>query len=324
MILSIIIPVYNAEKFIERCINSILIQSINKPSIEIIVINDGSTDKSYDILEKIAKKNSTIKLFTQENKGEGHTRNLGLQKANGEFIWFIDADDYISDNILNDILESLNSQGIEIICFGHKRVNLIGEKLSETKYFKAITCAEELIEMNIYHNNVCFKVIKNQLIKNNRLIFNPNVKTATDFDFSFRIMFQSEKILLLDNTGYNYVVNPDSISNIRSNRHLERLANDSIIVGLGLKMFLNNSEKIEKIKIFQQWLNNYWYGLFFSLFRFNYSIHFIKEKIEQLRVKNIYPVENQNYNLKKGLFMFFANRSRLFTLLCSVRQKIKP
>ena len=92
--ISIIIPVYNTEQYLEQCIDSILNQTLK--DIEIILINDGSTDKSYNILKKYEKKDSRIVLINQKNKGQGEARNLGIKIAKAPYIAFVDSDDFIS------------------------------------------------------------------------------------------------------------------------------------------------------------------------------------------------------------------------------------
>lgn len=103
VLISIIIPVYNVEDYLERCLDSIIHQSYK--NIEIIVINDGSTDSSLKILEKYALKNSRIIIVNQENKGLSGARNIGVEKAIGDYIWFVDGDDFID----NDACERLIS-----------------------------------------------------------------------------------------------------------------------------------------------------------------------------------------------------------------------
>ena len=94
--LSIIIPVYNCERFLNQCINSVLMQTLD--NIEVICIDDGSTDQSVDIIKKKSLADNRIVLFQQENKGAGIARNIGIDKAKGKYVAFLDADDFYIDN----------------------------------------------------------------------------------------------------------------------------------------------------------------------------------------------------------------------------------
>jgi glycosyltransferase involved in cell wall biosynthesis len=325
MLLSIIIPVYNAEKYIERCVNSVIDQTNSKnENIELIIINDGSTDSSLKIIERLKILHPIIKLYEQKNSGEGYTRNIGLTLAKGAYIWFIDADDYIDNDILERINETLINQKPEAILIGYKTIDSEGNKVSEVKYIDEVLTRDGLIEKSIYSNTVWSKIMSNEIIKFNKLKFNPNVKTATDFDFSFRLLYFTTKIVTLKNANYNYVINPDSISNIRSADHLSRLAKDSVIVATNIKKFLefNEAKHLGSRDVFMLWLNNYLYGLLFSVYRFNYDIKFVAEIIEELKVNNNYPVKTKNMSLKKKIFMFVANQKPFFLIICKIKQLI--
>jgi len=323
MLLSIIIPVYNAEKFITRCVQSILDQAQGLSNIEIVIINDGSTDNSPAILKKLEQDHDIIKLYEQKNSGEGYTRNVGLEKANGKYIWFIDADDYIDGTILQHIYDTLNSQNPEAILFGYKTVDLEGVKVSEVGYNNDVLTRNQLITQSLYSNTVWSKVINTSLIRSNKICFDPTVKTATDFDFSFRALYFSKKVVTLNDISYNYVVNPDSISNVRTTSHLERLANDSVTVGRNIHSFLNKNENENpgSKNVFKLWLDNYLYGLLFSLYRFDYSVPFISKIIDLLKEDKNYPVSTQNMNFKKKMFMMIANRKGLFLQAKKMKKK---
>ena len=95
---SVIIPVYNSEKYVEKCICSVMVQTL--PELEIIIINDGSIDESGKILRKLAQKDSRIILLEQENKGVAAARNLGVEKATGKYLTFVDGDDYLQEDYI--------------------------------------------------------------------------------------------------------------------------------------------------------------------------------------------------------------------------------
>ena len=114
--LSIIIPVYNCEQYLVKCINSICRDG--NEDIEIILIDDGSTDSSGEICENISKNNSHVIVKHQKNHGVSVARNLGIECAQGEYLWFVDADDYISENAVKNIFSILrDNEDIDIICF---------------------------------------------------------------------------------------------------------------------------------------------------------------------------------------------------------------
>ena len=101
MFLSIIVPVYNTEKYLTECLDSLLEQDIDTDDYEIICINDGSTDNSLDILQKYVNEYSNVVVINQQNKGVSAARNRGMESAKGDYFWFVDSDDLVQKNILN-------------------------------------------------------------------------------------------------------------------------------------------------------------------------------------------------------------------------------
>lgn len=119
MKLSVIIPVYNVEKYITKCIKSILLHRTN--DIEIILVNDGSTDNSLALATSLLQGEDNVKIITQKNQGLSEARNTGFKDSIGEYVWFVDSDDSITEDAFNTILSQLN--GPDIIAIGYNIVN---------------------------------------------------------------------------------------------------------------------------------------------------------------------------------------------------------
>ena len=117
MKLSIILPTYNMEKYLERCLDSVINQDIKKTDYEIIIINDESTDNSLQIAQKYALKHRNIIIHSKKNGGLGAARNTGLEIAKGEYIYFLDTDDYITENSLSSIIKIVKDHELEILTF---------------------------------------------------------------------------------------------------------------------------------------------------------------------------------------------------------------
>ena len=126
MKLSIIVPIYNKEKYIKECLESIIkgIELNNygylkkEDNIEIILINDGSTDSSIEICNKFKENDNRIKIITKKNAGLGMARNTGLENANGEYVYFIDSDDYIEETLIEDNIKLMKEYKLDISTFG--------------------------------------------------------------------------------------------------------------------------------------------------------------------------------------------------------------
>lgn len=132
---SVVIPVYNSSNYLKKCLESLVNQTFN--DIEIICINDGSTDDSKNIIEKYKKKYNNIKLYNITNHGQSYARNYGLSKAKGKYISFIDSDDYVDENMFNKLNEFLNDNNYDIVMFDYTTVTT-DNKVLFTKEFDCV------------------------------------------------------------------------------------------------------------------------------------------------------------------------------------------
>ncbi len=137
MKLSIIIPVYNVENFLPICLESLLSQDIEISDHEILIINDGSKDNSLSVANAYSDKHKHIKVYTKENNGVGSARNKGIEIAKGKFIYFIDPDDYLISNTLNELVDSIELNNLDILTFSSTQV-LKSQLNEDRKVCKAI------------------------------------------------------------------------------------------------------------------------------------------------------------------------------------------
>ncbi len=207
--ISVIIPVYNNEKYLRKCLDSVIGQTLN--DIEIICINDCSTDSSPEILNEYAQKDSRIKLFNtlknSNKKGRvSAARNIGLKNATGEFIGFVDSDDYID----TDFYEKLYKKAIEYECeavYG----NIICHRPKETKYLIKYDKTYSAFERNSktalayipLHNFIWNKIYKREYILKNEIFFNED-RIYEDVDWSIRAIFYADKACTITNSAYHY------------------------------------------------------------------------------------------------------------------------
>lgn len=227
MNVSVIIPVFNKEKYLDDCLTSVLKQTLK--DIEIICINDGSTDNSQTILENYSMKDSRIKILKQNNQGPGSARNEGLKIANGEYIFFLDADDWIELNTLEKVYDNAKENNSELVLF-----NAI-EHLPENKFRKRIYYPQDINGTFNYHdkkdivmNNyliVCTKLHKNDFIKENQIQFS-DTGLFEDVYFHIKSMIRAEKVSYLNEIFYNYrrtETNTRQSKSLQNNKNYEFL-----------------------------------------------------------------------------------------------------
>lgn len=198
---SVIVPVYNAERFIEVGINSVLNQTYK--NIELLLIDDGSKDSSLSILKKYEKKHKDIiKVFHKKNSGVGDTRNYGIEKSSGDYITFMDADDYLDENYIETMIESIGDN--DILVSGYKQVdenhNLIFNRIINNR--KSAKFRQMVVWAKLY---------KRLFLVENKIIFN-KLKIGEDITFSLDTYMNTNKIKCILYTGYNNVSNDFSVT----------------------------------------------------------------------------------------------------------------
>ena len=207
---SFIIPVYNAENSIVRCINSILNQTYS--NFEVIAVDDGSSDKTGDILDQIALRDTRIKVYHVENKGVSAARNFALKKVTGDVVLFIDADDLILKEYLEKMIEILQKKNTNVAICNYKEIdcnNIVETWESEYSESYVIDVEKEYDFMEDYaHYMVWAAIFKKEILKG--LTFDTDLYVAEDSLFFAKVLKRCKKIAVVDNEWYGYVIYPVS------------------------------------------------------------------------------------------------------------------
>ena len=210
-LVSIIIPVYNSEKFLCRCLDSILAQTYK--NIEVLLIDDGSTDKSGKICDEYAKKDKRIITIHIKNGGVSHARNLAIEKSKGEYITFVDSDDYVDENYVKIMLDYIIKFDADIsICgIAYQKRNKAKNNSSKTN-IKIIDKEEYALALYTNANILGFvwnKLYSSKIIKKNIIKFEENISMLEDELFNFKIIdnYNELKCVVLSNKLYYYVMN---------------------------------------------------------------------------------------------------------------------
>ena len=210
--ISIIVPIYNAEKYLNKCIDSLVNQT--KKELEFILINDGSTDSSEDIIKSY--KDKRIKYFKNKNQGIGKTRNFGIDKATGKYLMFLDSDDYLDINACEKLYNKAIKEKSDLVVFDFYRVE---DTLKEVTInnFKSSSLKENpnlLLDINL---GPCNKLIKRELIDKNNTRFNEELKYE-DTPFVTEIIKNANKISKLNEYLHYYVIHSNSETTVRDER----------------------------------------------------------------------------------------------------------
>ena len=219
---SILIPTYNVERYIERCLASVSEQTYR--DYEIIIIDDGSIDRTYDICACIIKKYENIRLYKQENKGVAITRNSLLSYSKGEWIIFIDSDDYVENNFLEQFSLVIDkNKSAEIVCCDHYIVKSKGRKLVSSSFLSKTEYINGLFKYRKkYPTTVWAKAFKRELIDRTNMHFELNINMGEDICFLSRIAYYAQDIIHIPFPLYNWNSdNENSMCNVHSDSYYQ-------------------------------------------------------------------------------------------------------
>ena len=240
--LSIIVPVYNVEKYIEDCIKS-LIQDVK--DYEIIIVNDGSTDNSETIIKKYVNKYpELIKYYKKKNGGLFSARNYGIKKSNGEYLMFVDSDDTIEKNSLSKLYNYIDTKEFDILVY---KMNSVKDNIKTSVQSFNNDIKDNIKKYLVGNPSACNKLIKKELLTKNKLEF-INVTYYEDLMFLPTLVNFTQKIEFTSDILYNYYVRNNSLTN---NKKYNKKMDDIFVIVNELYNKLNNkySEEVEFIFI---------------------------------------------------------------------------
>ena len=250
--ISVIIPVYNSEKTLEKCVESV---EKNKANLELILVNDGSIDGSDKIIQKLKEKYSNIQYIKKENGGLSDARNIGIEKATGDYISFVDSDDYIDEELYKN-LACYMEQDYDLIKFRINTVDESGkiikqyksevfEKLSGEEAFNLLFSSDEMLEPS------CGYIYNLKFWNESKFKFEKGLYHE-DFGLTPLVIIKAKKVSSIDFYGYNYVQTSNSIT--RGNNNNLKRALDLIVHYNNMIIFLNQNtfskKTAENIKIY--------------------------------------------------------------------------
>lgn len=327
---SIIVPVYNAEKYIERCIKSLIGQTYK--NIEIILINDGSEDKSLNILRNFENIDKRITLINQENSGPSKARNLGINKSTGNYIAFIDADDYVELNYIEKMIKQSNCFKSDMIVCNYKEVRKEGEIPSNIFTFinngEAYDC-----DINCIGEVLCGrgglvwgKLLKSSIIKENKIRFDENISMCEDLLFTLEFIKNTKVVSKIDD--YLYIHNKYNDESITA-KYNKELFNEQVKVQRKLEQFVYsnnyNNSYIENL-LYERLKGIMWFSIYKEIIN-NSEIKFKLNNINQI-IKNEMVVANidkfnRNGCIDKAIMKSIKiKNSRLVYILSCLRIRI--
>lgn len=318
IILSIIIPVYRVEKYIGVCLDSLYNQDLDEKDYEIICVNDCSPDQSRNIVLEFQKLHQNLHLIDHEtNKMQGAARNSALKVANGDFIWFVDADDYVQPNILKKLLTLAISNQLDILHFNSQKVDNAG---NISNHHTALPLNSEVISGFKYYENEfpiwkkgtepwC-RIYKRTFLITNNLFF-PEGVYVEDAVHTVKSIFEAHRFQYIDEIVYNYRINPVSIMNENFFGNGRKLA-DLVKCYFGIidefnKHELNKSFKNEIFGYYLTLLNKIRKNVFFLSKNQREFFYKYLGNIDFKNIKSIAPNNNFEIFRKNSFISILSN-----------------
>ena len=273
-LISIVIPIYNAEKYLEECLTSIKNQTYK--NFEVILVNDGSIDNSESICKAFVESDTRFRYYLKANGGASSARNLGLDNVKGDFITFIDSDDWIDENHLELLINSIKKTNSDIVVSCYKEFdnnidtyytivytkqekNLLNfEKMNRDDF---LTIFPKLMSINVCFNNAVAKLFRKELVNNLR--FDTSIKYGEDLDFYFSLYLNVESVSYVDELTYVYRIHGDSTTSNFNQEYAEQ----------ELSIFKKMFKKIQEIGL----PTIHYFNKFQKLLK--YRVDYIKNKV---------------------------------------------
>ena len=204
---SILVPIYNVSRYLRECVGSLTRQTFT--DLQIVLINDGSSDDSWEILQKLAQQDQRLAIYSQPNCGVAATRNRLLEKARGEFVLFVDSDDWIERDTVEILMQEQKKEDYDIVMY-----QLSKHKTDDCRYTKE-EAIKKFLEHTTFRGSLCDKLIKRDLFEGLRI--DETVSYGEDALLVWQVLQRIDKMLFIGQSFYHYRVNKNSLSRQRFN-----------------------------------------------------------------------------------------------------------
>lgn len=293
--ISVIVPVYNVDRYLEMCIESIINQTYD--NLEIILINDGSTDDSKLICEKYLKLDKRIKLINQKNKGVSSARNNGIRNSSGEYIVFVDSDDYCELNMIETIVKNIDLNKDTFIIYGYNKIyknKKTSVLLNENKNLNKNNISENILIKEEIGGYLWNKLFIASIIKNNNIKFNNKISYCEDLLFVNEYIRYIKRVKYLKKSLYNYRMRKNSVTyEFFNNKNISILDSCQLLIESNSYNY-NIHNNLEF-----RYLSNYYKLVKYIPKDYNINLDILKREKEILKHQNLTIINLFRYYLIK-------------------------
>ena len=322
MKLSIIIPMYNCERYIADCLDSILNSDLPKGEYEVIIVNDGSKDKGPEIAQDYVSKHDNFRYLTQENQGQSVARNYGLKEAKGEYVWFVDGDDKV-ERFLCKFIDILHIYKLDSLVTTMVVTDEQGEKKGDVKEFNIpyniVIYGRDVFFSDVPIGSVCGIFLSKSFLVEHALFFVPGI-TQQDVELSNRIFAYAKRVMFIKEISYIYIKHLESTSMSQNPQRRKKYILNTIDIILSLQNLSRDlapidSQLAERIEEKSQ---NQVLGLLINVFRNRRKwkrLGITEDVINKLKENKLYPMSYRYKSKKKLIVAHILNFNLLLRLL---------
>ena len=323
-LLSIVVPVYNVDKYLSRCIDSLLDQNLGEGEVEIILVNDGSTDNSPEICKRYAGKHSQILYFSQKNQGLSVARNTGMKQARGRYIQFVDSDDFLAPNSLRNVVETAERYHSELTFFQGRFYPQENKKINVHPF----TCYKlydglDLLQSTMIIGCVWGNIYDATFLRQSCVAFYPGIYHE-DVDFNLKLYPKARRIVFTDYDVYRYRVNEDSISRTNDKSKAEKRVLDDLMVVKNIKeLAKDKSLSLSLRKFYVRKGNSMIIGSLLALVRNKSSFNskFAERCLDYAISLGVYPIKGRALTWKSTLLKVIFNNRSVYLLVVKLFAK---
>ena len=288
---SFIVPVHNAKSYLTSCVDSLLEQGLESGSYEIILVNDGSTDGSEDLCQELSKKYDSIRTISQGNKGVSEARNRGRETACGDYICYVDADDYLIPNGVASLLEYCNGK-TDLIRFWCEIVNPSSvSKVDDNGRVTFSGSGKEYLRKYGLETFCWNYLYRKSFLEENNLFFQPGI-IGEDFSYMFDVLMSDPHIISVSRRIYKYSISPNSISTNRTQENSRRWVRDLMGTMTKMSTILDSYRETDPIlyNSCRYSLDNKTVSLFSRMLSSKYTVREFREALANCRAGGIIPL----------------------------------
>lgn len=215
---SVIVPVYNAGRYIRECVESLTDQGLLESQYEVICVNDGSTDDSESVIKSLQCEHPSLDLVSVPNGGASRARNVGLRRARGEYVWFVDADDFVEPHCLPALIQKMDREELDFLSFGIQNYNVDGTKGIAGNVAhkpKQVVSGRDYLQYYDVECSSCTFMFRREVATKNGIFFMEGI-TLEDYEFPVHLLLHCRKVASVSHVLYHYRNNPKSTSRLKS------------------------------------------------------------------------------------------------------------